>query len=161
MEKQRGCFNNKAIPGSPFGVVFWSENRYKFFLTRNGDSSPMDATETIFGRVKKITKRDRRFNEDSYYFMLSAIDYAVSKLKQPRHVNGKELLEAVREFALQQYGPMTLTVLEHWGIHTTEDFGIIVFNMVEEGLLRKTETDSLDDFKGIFELKEAFKGNYN
>lgn len=121
----------------------------------------MDTAKTVFNRIKNILKMDRRFHEDAYVFVLSALDYALSKLEKPRHLSAKELLRAIKEYGVQQYGPMTLTVLEFWGIQSTEDFGTIVFNMIEEGVLRKQETDSLDDFKDVYDLKEAFKGNYN
>jgi len=112
----------------------------------------MATTGTVFSRIKKIVKKDRRFNEDAYFFVLSA---------SPRHITGRELLEAIRVYGLQQYGPMTSTVLEHWGIKTTEDFGKIVFNMIDVGMLRKTDTDCLQDFKDVYDFKEVFKGNYN
>lgn len=121
----------------------------------------MATTGTVFSRIKKIVKKDRRFNEDAYFFVLSALDTALSNLSTPRHITGRELLEAIRVYGLQQYGPMTSTVLEHWGIKTTEDFGKIVFNMIDVGMLRKTDTDCLQDFKDVYDFKEVFKGNYN
>ncbi len=121
----------------------------------------MDTAEDLFEKIKGIVQKDRRFQEDAYVFVLSSIDYALTKLAAPRHITGKELLTAIKEYGVQQYGPMTLTVLEFWGIQTTEDFGLIVFNLVDNGVLRKTETDSLDDFKDVYDLKETFKGNYN
>jgi uncharacterized repeat protein (TIGR04138 family) len=74
-----------------------------------------------------------------------------------RHVTGQQLLEGIRLYALQQFGPMALTVLEEWGVRRCEDFGEIVFNMVENRLLGKTESDSRDDFKGGYDFHEAFR----
>jgi uncharacterized repeat protein (TIGR04138 family) len=82
--------------------------------------------------------------------------FTQEKLKRSDHVSGRELLEGIREFGLEQYGPMTLTVFQHWGIRTTEDFGEIVFNLVENGLLKKTEEDSRADFKNVYDFKEVF-----
>jgi len=135
--------------------------RYKIFLNRCEEKGTMATTGTVFSRIKKIVKKDRRFNEDAYFFVLSALDTALSNLSSPRHITGRELLEAIRVYGLQQYGPMTSTVLEHWGIKTTEDFGKIVFNMIDVGMLRKTDTDCLQDFKDVYDFKEVFKGNYN
>jgi uncharacterized repeat protein (TIGR04138 family) len=73
------------------------------------------------------------------------------------HVSGQELLSGIREFALRQFGPMALTVLEEWGVKRCEDFGEIVFNMIESGLLAKTAEDSRDDFKGGYDFMEAFR----
>ena len=66
-----------------------------------------------------------------------------------RHITGQELLDGIRQFALQQFGPMTVTVFEEWGVKTA-DFGDIVFNMVEISLLAKTDKDSRDDFTDAF-----------
>ena len=74
-----------------------------------------------------------------------------------RHVTGQELLDGVRQFALQQFGPMAVTVLEEWGVRHCRDFGEIVFNMVEIGLLAKTEKDSRDDFQNGYDFADAFR----
>ena len=72
-------------------------------------------------------------------------------------MTGQELLEGIRSFGLEQYGPMALTVFSEWGIRNCEDFGEIVFNMVENSLLAKTKKDSRDDFKGGYDFFEAFR----
>jgi len=75
----------------------------------------------------------------------------------PRHVTGKELLEGIREYALKQFGPLAMFVLNEWGIHRTEDFGEIVFNMVDAGLLLKTKDDKKEDFANGYDFEEVFK----
>lgn len=77
-----------------------------------------------------------------------------------RHVSGQELLKGIREYALGQFGPMAMTVLDDWGIHTCRDFGEIVFNMVEIGLLAKTDADTRSDFDGGYEFVEAFRNPF-
>ena len=72
-------------------------------------------------------------------------------------MSGRELLEGIREYALKTYGPMARTVLEFWGIHKTGDFGNIVFNMIAAKLFSKTENDTLEDFKDVYEFESAFK----
>jgi uncharacterized repeat protein (TIGR04138 family) len=74
-----------------------------------------------------------------------------------RHVSGQELLEGIRQFALAQFGPMTMSVFAEWGIHSGADFGEIVFNLVESKLLSKTETDSQADFQNGYDFFEAFR----
>ncbi len=74
-----------------------------------------------------------------------------------RHVSGQELLNGIRALALEQFGPMTVTVLEEWGVRRCEDFGEIVFNMVDNNLLAKTAEDSREDFKGGYDFDEAFR----
>ncbi len=75
---------------------------------------------------------------------------------ESRHVSGQQLCLGLRDYALRQYGMLALTVLHRWGIHRTEDFGRIVFAMIEGGLMRKTDQDTLDDFQGVFEFDDAF-----
>jgi uncharacterized repeat protein (TIGR04138 family) len=84
---------------------------------------------------------------------------ALSKeTKNPiRHVTGQELLAGIREYALAQFGPMALDVLHEWGIYKGEDFGEMVFSMVDAGLLSKTERDCRDDFKGGYDFVKAFR----
>ena len=73
-----------------------------------------------------------------------------------RHVSGQELLNGIRQFALQQFGPMVVTVFEEWGVKSCRDFGEIVFNMVEIGLLAKTDKDTRDDFQNGYDFTDAF-----
>lgn len=73
-----------------------------------------------------------------------------------RHVSGQELCEAARRYGLQQYGYLAPTVLAAWGIRKTDDFGEIVFNMIEIGQMRKTRGDKREDFHGVFQFEEAF-----
>ena len=107
-------------------------------------------------KIGEITEKDSRYKPDAYEFIMHALSFTQKKLKRKDHVTGKELLEGIREFGLEQYGPMTKTVFQHWGVKTTEDFGEIVFNMVENGLMGKTDKDSRDDFKDVYDFKEEF-----
>jgi uncharacterized repeat protein (TIGR04138 family) len=91
---------------------------------------------------------------------MSGLEFTMKKLKEPRHVTGQELAEGLRMYALDQFGPMAKTVLEHWGITTTLDFGEIVFILIEAGLMRKTENDNLGDFKNVFNFESAFAVSY-
>ena len=72
------------------------------------------------------------------------------------HVTGQELLEGIRVYGLDQFGPLARQVFEHWGIQSTEDFGHIVFLLVEVKLLGKTEEDSIADFREVYDFAEAF-----
>jgi len=113
--------------------------------------------------VEQIAAGDPRYQRDAYFFVREALDHTQKRTgKAPTqdevcHVSGQELLDGIRDYALQQFGPMTLTVLEAWGVQRCEDFGEIVFNMVEARLLAKTEQDSRDDFKSGYDFHEAFR----
>ncbi|MEI6631528.1 MAG: Minf_1886 family protein [bacterium] len=107
-------------------------------------------------KLEEIIHRDSRYKPDAYEFIMQALLVTQKKLKRSGHVSGRELLEGIRELALEQYGPLARVVLEHWGIKTTQDLGEIVFNMIEEGLLGKTEEDSRNDFKDIYDFSKVF-----
>ncbi len=125
--------------------------------------------------VEGIVKRDPRYHRDAYHFLRDALDFTQSLINRksrrsvkkrssmetddddPKHVSGPELLKGVRNFALEQYGPMTEMVFEEWGITRTRDFGEIVFNMVGEGLLSKTDTDRLEDFEDVYDFSTTFR----
>jgi uncharacterized repeat protein (TIGR04138 family) len=113
--------------------------------------------------VELILARDSRFSRGAYTFVREALDHTQKKLigkearGQIRHVSGQELLDGIRQFALQQFGPMVVTVFEEWGVCNCRDFGEIVFNMVEIGLLAKTDKDTRDDFQNGYDFTEAFR----
>jgi uncharacterized repeat protein (TIGR04138 family) len=125
------------------------------------------------GVVEQIRGKDPRYAKDAYIFVREALDHtqkihlkamrhAAGRIKIEgeapiRHVTGQELLDGIRTYALQQFGPMVPTVFEEWGLHECADFGEIVFNMVEIGLLAKTEKDSREDFKGGYSFEDAFR----
>ncbi len=77
-----------------------------------------------------------------------------------RHVTGQELCEAIRRYALEQYGYMAKTVLNNWGIHHTADFGQIVFNLIRVGQMRKTPTDTVVDFENVYDFDTAFRQGF-
>jgi len=115
--------------------------------------------------LELILTRDTRYHRDGYLFVREALDYTQKAIikenrGQLRHVSGQELLGGIRDYAASQFGPMTMTVLEEWGIHTCQDFGEIVFNMVEASLLAKTEKDSREDFQQGYDFHEAFRKPY-
>src|SRR5262249_35036416 len=77
--------------------------------------------------------------------------------KSTRHITGQELSEGLREFALLQWGMLARTVLLRWNIVRTQDFGRIVFALVENGWMSKTEEDNIDDFNNVFDFHDAFE----
>jgi uncharacterized repeat protein (TIGR04138 family) len=117
--------------------------------------------EDLISILNNICEQDERYKLDAYPFVLGALNYTMEKLKRKGHVSGKELTEGIRDYALNEYGRMAKTVLEHWGIKVTEDFGNIVFNMVDAGVLGKTEQDKIDDFKDVFDFKVVFEDEYD
>jgi len=122
------------------------------------------AEDNFEQKIETIRAKDPRYTRDAYAFVREALDYTQRAMGQGKrvdgkitHVTGQELLGGVRDFALSQYGPMTITVFEEWGVRNCGDFGEIVFNMVEIGLLAKTEKDSRTDFQDVYGFDEAFR----
>ena len=112
--------------------------------------------------LEKILARDPRYAREAYQFVREALDHTQKMLPRPlkdevRHVSGPQLLDGARAYALQQYGPMALTVLHEWGLRRCEDLGEIVFNMIEVALLAKTDQDTRADFAGRYDFEEAFR----
>ncbi len=106
--------------------------------------------------------QDPRFAREAYHFTREALDFTQKLISREnkgtvRHVTGQELLDGIRQYALQQYGPMTMTVLAEWNIKKCRDFGDIVFNMVESGLLAKTDQDTRNDFQQGYDFTDAFR----
>jgi uncharacterized repeat protein (TIGR04138 family) len=112
--------------------------------------------------LEKILAKDSRFPREAYLFLREALDFTQKIIGKEnkgaiRHVSGQELLDGIRQFGLQQFGPMTATVFEEWGVKNCRDFGDIVFNMVEIGLLAKTDKDSRADFQNGYDFTDAFR----
>ena len=112
--------------------------------------------------LKKIVAADPRYQRDAYSFLREALEFTQrdrpkKEKEELRHVSGKELLNGIRDYALKEFGPMAMTVLAEWGINTCEDFGEIVFIMIEHHLLAKNNTDSREDFKGGYNFEDAFR----
>ena len=115
--------------------------------------------------LEKVLRKDPRYHRDAYCFLREALDHTQNLAGKPkpgeiRHVTGQALLEGVRLYALHQYGPMALALLNEWGVRRGEDFGEIVFNMVECRLLAKTEKDSREDFKNGYDFDTAFRAPF-
>jgi uncharacterized repeat protein (TIGR04138 family) len=111
--------------------------------------------------LDSIVASDRRYQREAYIFLRDALDFTTKQQKKAkgttvRHVSGPELLEGVRQYALKEFGPMVMTVFENWGIHATEDVGHMVFNLIGAGIFGKTDEDSIDQFKNIYDFQEAF-----
>jgi uncharacterized repeat protein (TIGR04138 family) len=119
-------------------------------------SEKLDFTRSL----AEILKRDSRYAYDAYAFVLEALGYTVRKIGQRRHVTGQELCFGIRDLGWEHFGYLARTVFNSWGVKATEDFGQIVFNLVDAGLMGKTETDSPADFKAVYDFKEALEGSY-
>ena len=110
-----------------------------------------------------------QFHPEAYRFVFEALHFAQEQLQRPAslvednedaHISGQELLEGVRQLALQRYGNLVAAVFTYWGIRRTEDFGRIVFELIERGEMRKTDQDQLEDFVDVYDFQQVFDRDY-
>jgi uncharacterized repeat protein (TIGR04138 family) len=111
--------------------------------------------------LESVITNDPRYHRDGYIFLRDALDFTTKQQKKikgvsVRHVSGPELLDGVRQYALKEFGPMVMTVFDSWGIHSCEDIGYMVFNLIGAGVFGKTEEDSIEDFTNVYDFQEAF-----
>jgi len=117
----------------------------------------MSNVATLEAALAEIRKRDGKYNERAYIFVLAALEFAQTRLPARRHLSGVELAWACRDFALEQFGMLAAAVLTHWGVRTTEDFGQIVFMLIDVGLLARQPTDRLEEFERVYDFAEVFR----
>ncbi len=127
--------------------------------------------------IAKLVKEDRRYKLDAYAFVFDALHYAHNQLGMgadraagegeeegeeapERHLTGQQLCEAIRLYALEQYGYMAQCVLNSWGVRSTSDFGEIVFNLINIGHMRKTEDDVREDFDDVFDFESGLRQSF-
>ena len=116
--------------------------------------------EEFYSIVSNICRKDPRYHPEAYEFVMEALSFSQKKFKKSKHVSGNELLQGIKAFLLNKFGPMTLTVLKHWGIVITDDFGNIVFNLVEYKILAKDTEDQYESFKNAYDFDEVFDKGY-
>ena len=118
--------------------------------------------------VSLICKEDIRFDRKAYDFVRLGLDHTVKEIRKKdagrsgksRHVTGPELLDGLRAYALEQFGPLTKTVLNSWGVCRCQDFGDIVFNLIEYNAFSKTDSDRREDFDDVFDFDCAFREEF-
>jgi len=112
--------------------------------------------------IQDLCRRDQRYPFEAYEFVFSALGYVQQEMKKQgqvkegaQHVSGQQLATGCRDFAVQEFGMMAGTVLKSWNIHQTDDFGEIVYNLIESQLMTRTDTDSKEDFRQVFDLHKT------
>jgi uncharacterized repeat protein (TIGR04138 family) len=114
--------------------------------------------------VGLICKEDSRYDRKAYNFLREGLDHTVKEMKKKdaersrrsQHITGAELLKGLRHYALDQFGPLAITVLNSWGVKQCGDMGEIVFNLIEYNVFSKTEDDRREDFAEIYTFEDAF-----
>jgi uncharacterized repeat protein (TIGR04138 family) len=112
--------------------------------------------------LDRLVAGDARYHRQAYFFLREALEHTHKMVGNAdrdgvHHVTPQQLVEGLREYALQQFGPMAMIVLQEWGVRSCEDWGEIVFGMIKHNLLAKTEQDKREDFKGHYDFFQAFR----
>jgi uncharacterized repeat protein (TIGR04138 family) len=110
--------------------------------------------------IDRLRRRYPSYHETAYLFILSALQYTIDRIGEPRHITGRELAEGSRDLAIERWGLMARSVLAFWGIRSTRDLGEIVFALVECGVLVKRDDDLLEDFDCVYSFDDAFEHEY-
>jgi len=111
--------------------------------------------------VEVIQRLSKQYNyyREAYLFTLEVIHLSSQKIKKsegkPRHLSCGEFANEFVDFAKLKFGILADTVLEQWNVHTSKDIGILVFSLIESGMMSKNENDSLEQFDGLFEIKDV------
>lgn len=149
-------------------------------MTLHFHLDPMSETAQ---KIIELTKRDRRYRFEAYAFVFESLAYAHKVLglgtPQPsektgrkktktaaaeespeNHLSGQQLCQAIRQYALEQYGYMAKCVLNNWGVHSTGDVGEIVFNLIRIGEMKKTKDDRREDFDDVFDFDAALRQEF-
>ncbi len=108
-------------------------------------------------QIEEIARRDRRYPPDAYVLVFEGLECALGRLAARRHVTPAELVEGVRDAALDQYGLLARAVLESWNVRDTGAVGDLVFNLIKRGLLEAGEDDTAEQFRGVFEFDDGFE----
>ena len=117
--------------------------------------------------MDQVIREDGRYPPEAYEFLHEGLGRAVKDVHgeaaietetEPgqTHVTGRQMCEGLRGLAVERWGMLATTVLSHWNIHGTIDFGNMVYLLIQHNFMRKTDDDSIEDFRKVFDFGEAF-----
>ncbi len=153
-----------------FCDFYWSDGQA--FSGRCSARSCAIGIETIIAMqksfqemVERIVEKDPRYDKEAYDFIKEALEFTIKQQKRGQadpsvHVTAAELMDGFRQYALKEFGPMVMTVFEHWRVTSSEDVGNIVFNLIGAGVFGKTESDRPQDFRAAIDFHAAFIAPY-
>jgi uncharacterized repeat protein (TIGR04138 family) len=125
-----------------------------------------------YPKLEDLIRHDNRYALEAYEFVFAALSHTQQMLARAnpesdektaseKHVTGQQLLYGIRDLALREFGLMARTVFRQWGINSTDDFGEIVFNLIEVELMSRTDRDTRADFHNVYDLDEALSKEYH
>jgi uncharacterized repeat protein (TIGR04138 family) len=111
--------------------------------------------------LQEAVSKDNRYDVEAYLLVCQAVGYTCEKLGERRHITGPELLDGLCDLAVERFGYLAPTVLDHWGVTQTGDIGEIVFNLIDVELLSRRPEDSKEDFHDLFDLPASLRERYH
>jgi uncharacterized repeat protein (TIGR04138 family) len=130
----------------------------------------------------RLLAEDQRYKIEAYHFVGAGLEYAQEVLglgrtqakprsrrksregeassRPIRHISGQEMCYALKQLAHEKYGYMAKLVLAGWGIHSTSDFGEIVYNLIRIGKMSKSANDRREDFDDVYDFEQALVREY-
>ena len=101
---------------------------------------------------------------EAFTFVRDGLSYTAQRVYEnldslsddERHISGQQLSLGLRDYAIEKYGMLARDVLAHWNVDRTDDFGRIVFAMINEGIMSQNDEDTVEDFRAVFDFDEAF-----
>ena len=111
--------------------------------------------------VANIVRQDSRFDPLAYFFLKDSLDFTLKRFNEnhdgpPRHVSGRDLARGFRDLALNEFGPMASTLMSEWNVRETRDIGEMVFQLIDQKMFGKQDSDTLEDFEDLYDFDEAF-----
>lgn len=122
----------------------------------SSDANKVDFWEA----VERIRERDKRYAPEAFALVMESLEFTIQRIGERRHVSATELLVHLCHYAQECYGVMAYSILERWGLRSTEDVGAVVYRLIDEHVLAEQDGDSPADFSGVFDLRSRIEDNY-
>jgi len=113
--------------------------------------------------MQKVIVDDGRYPPEAFAFLHDGLNRAVQEVyhdqaggEQQHHVSGQQLCRSLRDLAVERWGMLAKAVLNKWNIHESIDFGNMVYLLIDNNYMRKTDEDRLDDFRDVYDFDKAF-----
>lgn len=116
--------------------------------------------------LQDLCRRDARYPLEAYEFLYATLGFVQQRFKEqgqhagpgPNHVTGQQLAEGCRDLALQEFGLMARAVFRAWNVNRTDDIGEMIYNLIDTGLMSKTDADRKEDFHAVYDMDQALAG---
>src|SRR5437899_10322834 len=119
-------------------------------------------------KLAEVVQRNPKYAYEAYEFVFQGLNYAQKLLgrepprekpdqedaEQKYHVSGPEWLQGIRALALRELGLMARTVFHMWGVERTDDYGEIVFTLIDAVMVSKKGEDRRVECLCVMDMDE-------